>query len=378
MPGIVPIELVEDFFVEDAPISVDIDAQMPASWLATTQRSADIPASWRGIVDAARDIPASWAALMSSDAQMPASWLQIASRSADLPASWAALLDRAVEIPVEWTAPTVLDPMSWEMEVDYPQFWFQQWRSADLSPGRGLSGRPGQPSFLAPYFDGTGDYLERASEFTAGNADGTKGIVAWDMQLDDWASGVDQIIYQSENGRVIIKIASDGKFTVLLQNATPTLQVSLTAGTALTGSGRHVGMASWDTTVSNSGRMWIDNIEDLGTDSTVYNSVAVDYTDPGYYVGASASDTLHLGGVFRMLYLNVAEYLDLGLDPNRRKLFRPPHHPCQTVDRGSDGSAVTGTKPLVYLNRNYLSFEVNLAEDDFTWVGAPEAREYEC
>lgn len=217
-------------------------------------------------------------------------------------------------------------------------------------------------SIEAATFDGSNDYLLRGADLT-GNANSKKGIFAFDGRFD--SDAILQFLYQNSGVRISITRGTDGTWRVYAPSAATTLDIK--SATTLTGTARLTVLASWDMAVAGSARFYINLSSDLTETTFVDASIA--YARIDHALGAQINTTAKFNGVCRMLYFNMAEYIDFDVEANRTKFFNTDNS-LNSSAIGSDGSGPTGTIPIIFFDNPFGTFETNLGSGGgFTLTG---------
>lgn len=210
-------------------------------------------------------------------------------------------------------------------------------------------------------FDGTNDYLSRASDFT-GNADSKKfTICGWFANLSN--SGNNQIWIAGDF------TGGNAGFSVNTQfNGVVSISGSNAAGSGIM-SGLTSAVIPQSTTwkwlgisvdMSGTGKRHIYvNDTDASPTWSTYTDDTFDLTKSIHYGGATNSGS----GAFNLLNSDVAElwvgygqYIDFSVEANRRKFITSSGKPTSL---GADGSTPTGTAPTVYFRGDSTTFATN-------------------
>lgn len=227
------------------------------------------------------------------------------------------------------------------------------------------SGIIGGSSTPAVTFDGSNDYLSKASSLT-GIADGQLGLLSFWIKAA--APGSSQYLaYFGSAGRLRVFIsASTGYISVAGFRSTGAscLNMDSTTTPAANGNWRHV-LAAWDLSADASCKVYID-----GSDVTTLNTRTannIDYATAGpVTIGADNTGAFKLGADVAELYFTT-EWLDITSSTNRQKFAKNG----RPVALGSDGSKPTGTAPLIYLRGPASNWGTNSGTGgDFSVVGA--------
>jgi hypothetical protein len=143
------------------------------------------------------------------------------------------------------------------------------------------------------------------------------------------------------------------RFSFVLNNAADSAICDLRSSPIPTGRWVHV-IASVDLSDTGKRHIYVDDVSDLSQVTTYTNDTA-DFTLADWGIGALASGASVISADIADLWFMPGFYLDLSDEANRR-LFTDYDYDVDEsgrlipVDLGSDGSAPTGTAPLVYLS----------------------------
>ena len=200
-------------------------------------------------------------------------------------------------------------------------------------------------------FDGVNDELNLAS--MSGIADGKEGTIAGWLNVN--GTGVVQMILSNDSGFFQSRIQTTGK---LLIEGSPNL--SMTSIQNVGGIGLFHFMASWDL-ANTTGHLYINGIDDLEASPT-FNNANIDYlrATTDWALGmAGPSDVDEFDGDMGQIYFDDS-YIDLSIQANRELFVSGTGANAKPVDLGSNGEKPTGSRPKIYLNNPYGSFQTNL------------------
>lgn len=204
------------------------------------------------------------------------------------------------------------------------------------------SGR-GPNQYNAPYsdFDGSADYLERAS--VTGMANTSTFTFACSFILDVTTNsyiaqcGGNEFAVRVQSGQLRLLCYATG--SVLLVNAT----VDITGGFVV---GRNYTVTiSIDTTNSSKRHVYVNGTAATVTWST-YTSGSI-YFAQTWRIGREAT-TPYFNGRLGALWFNTS-YIDLSVPANLAKFVTGTGIDAKPVDLGANGELPTGTSPLIYL-----------------------------
>lgn len=225
-----------------------------------------------------------------------------------------------------------------------------------LAPSVGLWGRIISRLVGAVEFDGTNDYMLRGAGLT-GAADSKSGIFSAWIRLDGDSTNMEIIVSATFQFQVYYD-ATDDKFFVYGYDSTSATALELYTGNTYNAGATWLHLLfSWDVaTAARHG--YVNDVSDLdaGSGST---DLAIDYTETNWGIGADTdSSSGKLDGCLAELYFAPGQYLDLSVEFNRRKFIASDGKPAYL---GPDGSAPTGTAPLVYLHLDPAETPANFA-----------------
>lgn len=194
-------------------------------------------------------------------------------------------------------------------------------------------------------FDGTNDYMSRASGFT-GAANGKTGILSFWYRVDG-GDLTNRYIFLGGNGTQSVTVfhGADDTLNIFGYNSTPTviLKINTPLTFAVSGTWIHF-LASWD--LANSiAQIYINDVSSEST--TTLTNDTINYVTAASTIGAFAGGTNKVNGCFAEFYFAPNQFLDFSNVYNRRKFISGGIKP---VFLGTDGSVPTGTAPIVYLH----------------------------
>lgn len=186
-----------------------------------------------------------------------------------------------------------------------------------------------------------------------GNVDGKVGMASGWFRVDGRAGT--QRTMQSNTTSFNIGIDSSNKFFVQCLSVTTAAQIVnlLSTTTFPVSADWHHFVASWDVT-DGSGKVYIDDV-DVTSGTVSVSALDIDYTQTLSFIGASGFSTNRFDGCMSELYVNYAETLDLTVESNRRKFIDANGKPVEL----GDGSAPTGTSPIIMLSGDNTEFYIN-------------------
>lgn len=228
-----------------------------------------------------------------------------------------------------------------------------QWHWLDMSSVQTLIAGYANPLLLVDSadFDGTNDYMTTSAGLT-GAADSKTGTMSLWIRIDGGDGTfrtflTDNVSVGGPGGastRVSVGIRDTNVLQVTARAATGTTNLDIRSVTAYTASATWLHfMASWNLAIAGSSRLYVNDVSDLS--EITYTDTNIDYTVADWSVGAICDGTSKLDGCLAELYFSPGQYMDFSLVSNRRKFISASGKP---VWLGADGSAPTGTAPLVY------------------------------
>ena len=198
-------------------------------------------------------------------------------------------------------------------------------------------------------FDGTNDKMERGSDLS-GNADSKSGICSVWIRLDGGDGGAQRVITGSVSGgaptNVLLEREAGNTFAVTGRNSVASDILFLrTSGTYTAGATWLHILSSWNL-AATVGHLYINDVSDVDSGATILTDDTIDYTQNNYCIGSVVGGLgFLLNGCAAELYFAPGQYLDFSIVANRRKFISSSGKP---VYLGADGSAPTGTAPIVY------------------------------
>jgi hypothetical protein len=204
-------------------------------------------------------------------------------------------------------------------------------------------------------FDGTNDYMVRASGLT-GEADSKTGILsAWVRPDVSQANVILQNL--NETVRFWWQHSPSNYFRLRLVDSLSNYLLDMHTGIYSwpTGAWYHI-LASWDLAASATHFYGAD------TDSKIVTvgptNANVDYTETNWAIGGTHDGATKFSGCLAEFYFAPGQYLDFSIVANRRKFISASGKP---VHLGTDGSLPTGTAPLLYLHLDDSEAVANFA-----------------
>ena len=233
-----------------------------------------------------------------------------------------------------------------------------------------------QPGLIvdAADFDGTNDFMTRGATLT-GAADSKTGILSAWVRFDGHDGVGDGILGSATTvggttPRFYVNRMATNKIQISAFNAAASQILILNSVNAFVASAtwRHI-LASWDMATVGARSVYMGDVDE--TDVATFTNDTIDYTVADWAVGAIANGSLKMLGPVAELYFAPGQYLDFSIVANRRKFISASGKP---VFLGVDGSAPTGTPPIVYQHladgESVANFATNRGTGgDFTITG---------
>lgn len=209
----------------------------------------------------------------------------------------------------------------------------------------------------AVVFDGTDDYLTTASD-PSGAADSKVGIHSVWFKLNG-GDGTDMRFGPRTGvGFFDVRRRTDNKIDYRAFSPSLTQIISaITTTTYTAGSAwRHL-LVSWNLATSTF-HLYVDDVDVLDTGTLSLVDDNIDHTlGEAWSIGATNTGGVKLNGEMAEFYFNIAEYLDLSVEANRRRFISGTKKPA---DLGPQGRTPTGNQPIIYLKGPASSFATNL------------------
>lgn len=214
-------------------------------------------------------------------------------------------------------------------------------------------------------YNGAGDYLSKASDFT-GNADSKTGIFSAWFRLDGGNASDLYCICNSTNRFNVIRTASN-IFEIRGRDTGASNALLLRSLSTYTSSSSWVNLlASWNLSTAIS-HLYVNGVSDK--DEVVNSNANIDYTDTTWLVGSSPGISAYWNGGMAEVYFAPGQYLDLSNSANRLKFRDALGKPASL---GLTGSTPTGTAPILYIKNPASSVNVNSGTGgDFVINGTP-------
>lgn len=222
----------------------------------------------------------------------------------------------------------------------------------------GLIARQEKLPIFGASFDGTNDYLARGAGLT-GAADGKLGIFACKFKMLG-GDGVTQRLASNRTtalgARFNIDRGSDNLILLRGTDTGGTLNMFIKNTTAITADGNyHTLLASWDIGTDDN-HMYLDDASEISV--TTSDNTNIDHTVGNFGIGADVDPIGNkLNADVNVMYLNIAEKIDLSVTANRRKFFDVNGN--WVPSRYDGGQEPTGNQPIIYIPGTYRSFSAN-------------------
>lgn len=221
------------------------------------------------------------------------------------------------------------------------------------------------------YFDGTNDYLIRASDLTD-NAD--SGIFTFCLRFKLGVTGVFQQMLHSNSTKINFIFFNDER--ILIQAFSTSTEI-LQWSTSLTGSASAWKqlLVSIDLSDTNKRHIYINDTAEPSTTPSIYTNANIDFTQTSWAVARRTFASSIYTGDMAELFFAPGVYIDFSVEANRRKFNNADG---TAVDLGEDGSIPLGVQPAIYLSvregDDPSAFATNRGYGgNFTVVGALEA-----
>ena len=253
-----------------------------------------------------------------------------------------------VSLGLDGSLPTGTQPRVYLSGDDWTHNFGSSADFTEVAPIKELcSGSPGDPptadATRAVDFDGT-DYGVGTGSATV---DSKVGIISSWVRFDttgnteQWLSIANPS--DGTSGRVVVgNTSADKLFCQGRTSGGTTVFSSVSTETFSTGTWYHV-LVAWDAAAATV-KTYVNDI--AWTPSGSVSDLNIYWNESGLGIGGKIDGTFLLNGCIAELYATT-EYLDIGVEANRRKFLSASGSP---VDLGSDGSVPTGTQPLVYFS----------------------------
>ncbi len=206
------------------------------------------------------------------------------------------------------------------------------------------------------------DYLSRASDLS-GSADSKVGLFS--IWFKRTVTATEEYFFGagSTGDGFHVYFNNSDELVVEGYNSSGTQIMRIKTDTTVTDTSWHHFAASWNLANTGQRHIYLDGVSHFT--SVTYTDDTIEYTQ-GTWAVCSRGDSFgtFTGCVAMPFFAN--EYFDLSVAGNLDNLYNAG----APVDPGANGSSVTGTQPLVYLNNTLSTFHQNLGSGgDFTVNG---------
>ncbi|WP_341893740.1 LamG-like jellyroll fold domain-containing protein [Ferrovibrio terrae] len=226
------------------------------------------------------------------------------------------------------------------------------------------------PAYIANAvnFDGTNDYMRRATDWTGGALTGKVGTLSLWVNFKG-GDGAAQKLWHQDGGYGYMERTSANKFRIFMYETTGgtiSLDMISTSSYTVASGWVHVAMA-WDVAAGTT-QMYINGASDRAGSPTALNNT-LEYARETMSFGADqAGGGGKLNADIADFYFNTDAFIDLSVAANLQKFRSAAGKP---VFLGLDGSAPTGAKPQICLTNPFGTWHQNLSGyGDYTVTGA--------
>jgi hypothetical protein len=277
------------------------------------------------------------------------------SYTADLSGFYDADTGKAKDLGTDGSTPTGSQPLIYlPMRGDDAGNNLGSGGDFTVNSGPLLGGR-GPNEFWAESaeFNGTNQYLRKTGALT-GATDGKVFSFACAFYMDSITDNNDMIMIGTGTGnlRLFVRYTNGGRIECFGFNSAGTTILRFDEG----GSPMPLSLGAWhtilisiDLTNSSNRYMYVDDTLTTPTWDNYTNDNLEFSTTDNTDIGQDSSNTNFFDGKIGFLWFNT-EYIDFSQESNRLKFFDAFGYP---VDMGADGSLVTGTAPLIYMNEGF-------------------------
>lgn len=209
-------------------------------------------------------------------------------------------------------------------------------------------------------FNGTTTDSRKTDANWTGATDGANGTISFWFKKN--ANGVKQIIYQDSSIVFRVEFETDDKLSFLLRTAALGTLWQWETTDGWTDTDWHHVYAAWELDGTPVGEVYIDAVEytvangKLQGTFTEPTTGSVGFSVPtSIGVGNNSAAGSRMNGCLAEVYINDDEYLaaSAGVPAFRGPVSGKP------INIGADGSTPTGTAPLVYLQGDAATWQVN-------------------
>lgn len=239
-----------------------------------------------------------------------------------------------------------------------------------IGKGRAVVGAPAPAGggVNAVHFDGTNDNLLRGAGLT-GAVDGENLLLSFWFNFTG-NDAVTNYLFSNALGRVLLTRGADDLIFFRVRTSSPTTiwdwKSVAKFSTTINAGWNHLLIAA-QLDVTPVGQVYVGDSALSITEATAPTNGSIDLTDTNYSIGSTVSQTARLNADLAEFYMT-NEYLDIGIEANRRKFIDAAGKPA---DLGEGGITPTGTLPLVFLSGDTDAWHTNKGSGGgFTETGA--------
>lgn len=195
---------------------------------------------------------------------------------------------------------------------------------------------------IASQYPAAGDDWCRRSTRLTGDADGKKFTCAFMLRIDG-GNGTQRCIREIVNNRLSIELTTANKIYFRL-GTTSTIACEAETNAAFLAGSSYLAIGFSLDAAAGLCKLRVDNVDELN--QITLNDQTIDFTWVDHAFGARFNSQNKCDCTITEYYENQSEYLDIGIQTNWDKLFDGNNI---SADYGIDGSAITGSQPIVYL-----------------------------
>lgn len=224
--------------------------------------------------------------------------------------------------------------------------------------------------YYSTYFDGTNDFLSRASTMT-GSSDSGTGLISFWCKMDPSSSDASNYyLMRGLSDRLVIYRNTSQRILCSFKNSSGTVVLGFysTTGQVTAANGWHHVIISFDLGTASRWAIYIDGVDRSDTATTFTVGETVNWSASTLNLFCNNTANRFYGYITEFYTTNPASWFDLSVGSNLLK-FRTAGGKPENL--GANGSTPTSVQPLIYLHNDYTAFETNLGSGgNFTVTGA--------
>lgn len=207
-------------------------------------------------------------------------------------------------------------------------------------------------------YGGVSDFLATGVAWS-GTADGPLGMINIWVRIDA-GDGTTRTLITDNNQHCELKIGTNNKFLMTLQDAAQTKVFSFGSNTAYTAGATWLNLLmGWNTNAgaaAKTGYFYVNDASDVLVTSDASTAFSVDYSGTNNAIAARTNGATPWDGCISQPYINIVSLLDFSATANRRSFISAAGKP---INLGANGSLPTGAQPIVFLPNPFGTVGMN-------------------